>query len=137
MSLVTLTFGSGYVEDYQIRGEKSRNDGVQYKLNENGKVKIIKVTEFFGRDDICILGELVDGCVGPKMYSHFDNNKKAEILEIESKYGMRPVSRKGTKLTLMINGVKKSDIEQKGEIEFVPPLMEELQDRPKGRVIIC
>jgi len=138
VSLVTLTFGSGYVENYQISGVKSRNDGSRYKITENGKVKIIKITEFFGRDDICVLGELIDGCVGPKMCSHFDNNKKAEILEIESKYGMKPVSRKGTKLTLMINGVKKSDLEKKGgEIEFVPQLMEELQEKPKGKVIIC
>lgn len=139
MSLITLTFRNGPIEEYQLglKGYKFTNEFAQgEQVSSNGKVRIIKTVKFFGTDNLCIIGELVDGSVSLAMSAEV-LGKKAFIAEVESKYCKgNTVAKKGAKLTLMLSGVEEKDFEGIQELEFLPPLRE-AKERPIGKLIIC
>ena len=140
MSLVNLTFGnnnsitnSNGTEMVEVTHSSSAS--AEAVRGDRGKVKIGRVTEFFGRPEICILGELVEGVIATNMMA-IVNEKRVEVSELEHKYGTRPLNRPGTKITLMLNGIKKYDLKQDDIVEFWPAAPKE-SNKPKGKLIIC
>ena len=80
------------------------------------------------------MGEVVEGTISKNMTTEF-NGKMVEVMEVESKYGMVALGKKGAKLGLMLAGdIKKDDLSPEVVLEFkakpVPP-------KKKGRVIIA
>ena len=147
MSLVNLTFGNRTSVTSTNSTSNLNSSGLETEMmqvtqaampvvrGDRGRVKIGRVTEFFGRNEICILGELVEGTIAANMMA-IVNEKKVEVAELEHKYGIRPLSRPGTKLTLMLLGVNKQDLRTNDVIEFWPPAPKQTT-KPKGRIIIC
>lgn len=137
MSLITLTFRNGPVEEYQfgLKGYDFTGSTQTQQIEGNCKIKIIKAVEFFGTDEVCVIGELLDGCVATSMYALL-LGKKAEIKEVESRFGRGTLSRTGAKVTLMLSGVKQEDLASLEEVEFMPPVRIE-SERPSGKLIIC
>lgn len=137
MSLITLTFRNGPIEEYQLglKGYNFSGSVQTQQIKGNCKIKIIKAVEFFGTDEVCVIGELLEGCIATSMYALL-HGKKAEIKEVDSKFGRGSVSKTGTKVILMLSGVKQEDLASLNEIEFIPPAKIQ-SERPTGKVIIC
>ncbi|MDO8428295.1 MAG: hypothetical protein Q7S92_03720 [Candidatus Diapherotrites archaeon] len=140
MSLVNLTFGNSTSITNSngtelIEVSHAADAGTPTITGERGKVKIGRVTEFFGRPEICILGELMEGVIATNMMAVI-NDKRVEVAELEHKYGTRALNRPGTKITLMLVGLKKYDIKQNDVVEFWPATPK-VSNKPKGKLIIC
>ena len=118
MSLITLTFNNGSTEKADSIGR--------------GKVKVIKADKFFGIDDICVIGKLVDGAVSTNMHILGSN---AQIKSVESNYGLDSCIRAGAQVVLMVSNTSKNSFNFGDEIEFEKAI--EVAQRPKGRVIIA
>ncbi len=129
--LVGLTFGddnpsggnAGVVRPGQGTGSK-----------EYAKVRIIKVEQFVGTTETYVIGELMDGTIAKNMTTEY-NGKAAEVMEVESKYGMAALGKKGAKLGLMLAGdIKKDDLAPEVVLEFkAKPAV----PKKKGRMIIA
>ncbi len=136
MSLISLTFGT---EQYPGLNAKGSNTSVT-KPNEvnfkgkKGVFEVKKVDKFFGTKEICLMGKLVEGVVGPGMQAEI-GDKKIKIETVESKYGERPVHREGTNALIMVGGAEHSDFEGNETIEFKKEYAVKI--RKKGKVIIC
>lgn len=139
MSLITLTFRNGPVSEYQygLKGHNFSEDSFPFNgdSSANAHIKVVKVVQFVGTDELCVMGELTQGSISTQMCAML-GNKKAEVKELESKYGKRAISRKGTRLTLMLSGVNESDLSSVEEIEFIAPIVEE-KPKATGKLIIC
>ena len=130
--LVGLTFG----EDNPRAGGNTQIVKPSHGTGVLGtaKVKVIKVEQVFGTKETYVIGELVEGPISKNMTTEF-NGKMVEVMEVESKYGMVALGKKGAKLGLMLAGdIKKDDLSPEVVLEFkakpVPP-------KKKGRVIIA
>ncbi|MEK6958613.1 MAG: hypothetical protein AABW59_01065 [archaeon] len=119
MSLVTLTFNSA---------NNATSGGVG-----RGKIKVIKTEKFYGSDDLCVIGKLVEGAVAKKMF--VAGKCGTSINSVESKYGDGLCSKEGAQVVLMISGVQKSEFGEGAEIMFERSIQE--QQKTKGRVIIA
>jgi hypothetical protein len=117
MSLTTMTFNSERVTDKTI-----------------GKIKVLKTDEFFGTDECCIIGKLMEGAVTQEM-SISGTDKK--IISVESHYGDVCCTKNGAQVVLMVAGAKKGDYEYGQEIVFEKMFTEQVVAKPKGRVIIA
>ena len=131
--LVNLTFGEDNPNDRaSSTGIVRPGDGTGAK--GSAKVKVLKAEQFVGTTETYVIGELVEGTIAKNMTTEF-NGKMAEVMEVESKYGMVALGKKGAKLGLMLAGdLKKDDLAPEVVLEFkakpVPP-------KKKGRVIIA
>jgi hypothetical protein len=139
MSIVNLAaFGNSIatetVKETQQHAEITHVSETQLD-SSHAKVKIAKVAEFFGTKELCVLAELVDGKIAPQMKA-LVNQKNVHVVELEHKYGKRPISRAGAKITLMLNGVSKDDLKKNDTIEFWTPIVKPTAKR-KGKLIIC
>src|SRR3989338_10042351 len=130
--LVGLIFG----EDNSRTGGNTHivkpGDGTGSK--EYAKVRVIKVEQFVGTTETYVIGELVDGTIAKNMTTEY-NGKTAEVKEVESKYGMVALGKKGAKLGLMLAGdIKKDDLAPEVVLEFKA---KPVQPKKKGRMIIA
>ena len=99
-----------------------------------GKIKVLKTDEFFGTDECCIIGKLIDGAVTQEM-SISGTDKK--IISVESHYGDVCCTKNGAQVVLMVAGAHKSDYEYGQEITFEKMLTAQAIAKPKGRIIIA
>ncbi len=132
--LVGLTFG----DDHSGKGNRGDSGVVRPSQGtgskEYAKVRVIKVEQFVGTNETYVIGELMDGTISKNMTVEY-NGKHGEVMEVESKYGMVALGKKGAKLGLMLAGeIKKDDLAPEVVLEFkakpVPP-------KKKGRIIIA
>jgi len=99
-----------------------------------GKIRIMKTDQFFGIDECCIIGKLVEGAVTEEM-SISGTDKR--IISVESHYGDRCCTKNGAQVVLMVSGANKADYEYGQEVEFEKALSEAIAIKPKGRIIIA
>ena len=118
MSLITLTFNNSSTEKADSIG--------------SGKVKVIKADKFFGIEDICVIGKLLEGAVSTSMCMPGSNS---QIRSVESNYGLDSCIREGAQVVLMVSNASKDSFQAGDEIEFEKAI--EFVQRPKGRVIIA
>ncbi|MCX8158600.1 MAG: hypothetical protein N3D73_02925 [Candidatus Diapherotrites archaeon] len=119
MSLVTLTFGNRSTEEADAIGK--------------GKVKVIKAEKFFGTPELCIIGKLVEGAVSKNM--KVVGRENCLVKSVESNYGEGCCIREGTKVTLMITGLAKSDIKEGDELCF--EVIKKENCKQKGKFIVA
>jgi hypothetical protein len=118
MSLSTLTFSSDRKTTSQT----------------HGRIKILKTDKFFGTDECCIIGKLIDGAVSQDM-SISGTDKK--VVSVESHYGDACCSKKGAQVVLMVLGAEKEDYSNGEEIIFEKMLTQKALVKPKGKFIIA
>jgi hypothetical protein len=122
MSLITLTFNNS----------SSRNNASYSKVSK-GKVRIIKTEQFFGTEEVCVIGKLVNGGIASEMLVSGTENK---IVSVESNYGNGFCQKQGAQVVLMVSGANKEDYQSGQEIEF-----EKAQEiaivKPQGKIIIA
>ena len=118
MSLITLTFNSSSTEKADSIGK--------------GKVRVIKTQKFYGTDELCVIGKLVEGAVSTNMHLL---GSDSVIKSVESNYGLDSCFRAGAQVVLMVAGANKGQFSFGEEIEFERAI--EIAHRPKGRIIIA
>jgi hypothetical protein len=118
MSLITLTFNGTSTEKADSIGR--------------GKIRVIKTQKFYGMDDICVIGKLVDGAISTNMHLSGTN---ALVKSVESNYGLDSCIRAGAQIVLMVSNANKDQFSSGQEIQFEKAI--EVAQRPKGRVIIA
>ncbi len=131
--LVNLTFGEDNPGDRAgTSGVVRPSDGTGVK--GSAKVKVLKVEQFFGTKETYVIGELMEGTIEKNMTTEL-NGKASEVVEVESKYGMVALGKKGAKLGLMLAGdLKKDDLAPETVLEFkAKPVV----PKKKGRIIIA
>lgn len=122
MSLITLTFNNN-----------SSRSGVASKATK-GKIKVIKTEQFFGTEEVCVIGKLLDGAIASEMKTIGTENK---IVSIESNYGAGYCQKIGAQVVLMITGASKEDYTNGQEVEFEKCQSIEVCEKPRGKLIIA
>ena len=118
MSLITLTFNGTSTEKADSIGR--------------GKVRVIKTQKFYGLDELCVIGKLVEGAVSTSMHMSGTNSM---VKSVESNYGLDSCIRAGAQVVLMVAGANTDQFSFGQEVQFEKAI--ELAQRPKGRVIIA
>lgn len=118
MSLITLTFNGTSTEKADSIGR--------------GTIRVIKTDKFYGINEVCVIGKLVEGAVSTNMHLSGTN---AMIKSVESNYGLDSCVRAGAQVVLMVAGAEKNQFESGQEIQFEKAI--EIAQRPKGRIIIA
>ncbi|MDD4250782.1 MAG: hypothetical protein PHX27_01165 [Candidatus ainarchaeum sp.] len=119
MSLTTLTFNSS---------TGTQNSAIR------GKIMVLKTDQFFGTEEVCVIGKLVDGAITREMIVCGTDKK---IVSVESNYGEGFCCHKGAQVVLMIANSNKEEYNSGEEIHFERVALEEVSARPKGRLIIA
>jgi hypothetical protein len=122
MSLITLTFNSN----------SSRSSGSSKA--EKGKIKIIKTEQFYGTEEVCLIGKLVDGAIASEMQIPGTENK---IVSVESNYGAGFCQKIGAQVVLMVAGATKEDYQSGQEVEFEKVQTIAAIEKPRGKLIIA
>ena len=118
MSLITLTFNGTSTEKADSIGR--------------GKVRVIKTQKFYGMDELCVRGKLVEGAVSTNMHM---SGTSSMVKSVESNYGLDYCMRAGAQVVLMVSDADKIQFSFGQELEFEKAI--EIVQRPKGRVIIA
>ncbi len=118
MSLTTLTFSNS-----------ARTNGTS-----SARILVLKTDQFFGTEECCIIGKLVDGIVSEEMQI---SGTEKKIVSLESHYGDRSCSKKGGQVVLMVSGARKEDYDYGQEITFEKTIAEAVPVKPRGRLIIA
>ena len=119
MSLTTLTFSSS--NEYSSGFSR-------------GKIRVLKADQFFGVNEVCVIGKLVDGAVAKEM---FVPGTKKRIISVESNYGEGSCTKKGAQVVLMVENASKDDYSTGQEIEFERIALAQEIAKPKGKLIIA
>ncbi len=119
MSLITLTFGNG-------KNNRALAIG-------RGKVKVLKTDHFFGTEELCVIGKLIEGAVATNMQL---DGYDASIKSVESNYGEHTCEKTGAQVVLMVSGLAKDQLNKGDELLFEKNQVEQIQ-KPKGRLIIA
>ena len=119
MSLTTLTFANA-------NAERATQIGV-------GKVRVMKTDKFFGINEICVIGKLVEGAVANNMRVQ---GRSAFVRSVESNYGEDYCVKEGAQVVIMVSGISKEEYNSGDEIRFETTPSEEIA-RPKGKFIIA
>ena len=138
MGLISLTFGNDYKyqKPYSSHISIKRPQDSFISGQKCGYLKIKKVEKFLGTEEVCVIGKLVSGIILPEMETELETGIKAEVKEVESKYGSQIVAKPGTSLLLMIKGAQFSHFNVEEVLEF--HLKEEqARKKKKGKLIIC
>lgn len=85
-------------------------------LIEN-KLRVRKACQFYGMDELYVMGEVVSGCVTTNMKGSC-NNKILFVAELECKYPGVTRAKKGMKIGLMVYGVEREDLREGDTITF-------------------
>ncbi|MDD3159637.1 MAG: hypothetical protein PHQ98_01580 [Candidatus ainarchaeum sp.] len=107
--------------------------GALAKTIARGKVAVLKTDKFFGTDELCVIGKLVEGAVSEEMFVCGDSSKK--VVSVESKSGDRLCSKIGAQVVLMVAGVNKEEINVGEELHFEKTDVN--KPKPMGRIIIA
>jgi hypothetical protein len=118
MSLTRMTFGNT---------ERNTNKTM-------GRIKVLKTDQFFGTEECCVIGKLIEGAVTQEMQISGTDKK---IVSVESHYGDRICTKNGAQVVLMVSGTSKEDYELGQEITFEKMLTVKAEARPKGKLIIA
>ncbi len=120
MSLVTLTFGNGRYNEMSIANKNAVSPyAVKIDPKVENRLKVIKVTTFFGSPDVFIIGEVESGVVGKDMMGAI-NGQEFRVTEIECKLRNSPVAKKGMTVGVTTENVDASSIEPGSVITFAP-----------------
>lgn len=120
MSLVTLTFGDGRYNEMSIANKNFASPfAVKMDPLVENRLKVIKVTTFFGSPEVFIIGEVESGVVGKDMLGAI-NGMEFRVTEIECKIRNSPVAKKGMTVGVTTQNVDASMIEQGSVITFLP-----------------
>lgn len=119
MSLFTLTFG---------------NTSSAQRGAAKGRVKVLKTDQFFGTEEVCVIGKLVEGAVAREMLVPGTSKK---IVSVESNYGEGVCNHKGAQVVLMVSDSDKEEYSVGEEISFEKVQMLEESAKPKGKLIIA
>jgi hypothetical protein len=123
MSLITLTFNNN-----------SARSGQAAKAVK-GVVKVIKTEQFFGTEEVCLIGRLVNGAIASEMLIPGTDKK---IVSVESNYGDGFCQKTGAQVVLMVANADKSEYTTGQEIEFQKAVEAVAQAaKPKGKLIIA
>lgn len=122
MSLVTLTFNSN-----------SARSGSASKAVK-GTVRVIKTEQFFGTEEVCLIGRLVDGAVASEMQVAGTDKK---IVSVESNYGDGFCQKSGAQVVIMLSGAEKDDYSTGQEVEFQKAMEVQAIAKPQGKLIIA
>ena len=119
MSLVTMTFG---------------NSNSQGMGSLKGIIKVLKADRFFGTEETCVIGKLLEGAVTKEMIVPGTDKK---IVSVESNYGEGTCDHTGAQVVLMVANSNKEEYEHGKEIAFEKVAIQVEKAKPKGRVIIA
>lgn len=122
MSLITLTFNNN--------SARSGNAAKAVK----GIVKIIKTEQFFGTEEICLIGKLVNGAIAKEMQVAGTDKK---IVSVESNYGDGFCQKSGAQVVIMLSGAEKDDYTTGQEVEFQKAIEASAIAKPQGKIIIA
>jgi hypothetical protein len=103
------------------------------KSVSKGKISVLKTDKFFGTDELCVIGKLIEGGVCENMSFCGDSNKK--VVSVESKSGDRLCTKIGAQVVLMVSGIEKEEVLVGEELQFEKTLFD--KPRPVGRFIIA
>jgi hypothetical protein len=118
MSLTRMTFGNT---------ERNTNKTM-------GRIKVLKTDQFFGTEECCVIGKLIEGAVTQEMCVSGTCKK---IVSVESHYGDGCCTKNGAQVVLMLSDTAKEDYEIGEEISFEKMLTVQAEARPKGKIIIA
>ena len=120
VSLTSLTFGekckyaNGMIEVCTPQDKYLENDCGK------GVIKVKKVEQFVGTEELCVIGELVSGSVALNMQANLQG-QNAVVKEIESKYGGQKVAVQGARILVMLENAPKNCIKAEDALEFTAP----------------
>ena len=98
-----------------------------------GKIVVLKSDQFFGTEEVCVIGKLVEGAITREMIVPGTNKK---IVSVESNYGEGFCSHKGAQVVLMIANSNKEEYNSGEEIKF-EKISVEVEEKPRGKLIIA
>ena len=119
MGLVSLTFGEGrnsfsvkpYIE--VIRPE----DVIEYDAHSAPTFEVVKVSTFYGSDEVYLVGKVLAGKIEPRMHGRI--GEKAFIVEeINSKYPKCTYAKQGMTVGMSTQGLNKEDVQAGTIISF-------------------
>ncbi|MBI4043329.1 MAG: hypothetical protein HY393_00795 [Candidatus Diapherotrites archaeon] len=119
MGLVSLTFGEGrnsfsvkpYIE--VIRPE----DVIEYDATSEPKFEVVKVSTFYGSDEVYLVGKVIAGKIEPRMQGCI-GEKTFRVEEINSKYPKCTYAKQGMTVGMSTQGLCKDDIQPGTVISF-------------------
>ncbi len=110
------------------------NSEVMQRGAVKGKLMVLKTDQFFGTEEVCVIGKLIDGAITREMIVTGTDKR---VVSVESNYGEGFCHHKGAQVVLMIANSSKEEYAHGEEIIFERIAVEQAQAKPKGRLIIA
>ena len=119
MGLVSLTFGEGR-NNFSIKPhiEVIRpEDVIEYDATAEPTFEVVKVSTFYGSDEVYLVGKVVSGKIEPKMKGRV-GEKTFMVEEINSKYPKCTYAKQGMTVGMSTAGLRKEEVQTGSVIAF-------------------